>query len=567
MDIKEAFELDGFTVVAEHTINGYTGYVAESKTAINHLNGKPKKAYYIEGGPTEMGTQMGFLAADEVIQMVKEFPQAAIGGLLGTGLTPDERKLMTDIILFIIRGSIYMSKDDIPYEYIVEAQGIISGVKKANFSAGLTFEELWTLNVGIDIIIANLSDPIGFLEKIANTSMAKEKNFKPAKDALQYCHSCNAFSAFGGAVADGKSHFFGRDWMFNGADVLENCAALIICKPNDKRKPLVYAAAPGFVGAALAMNNDGIAMGVNMATAANGDRNKPGFNSILLVRHAIHMSESATDAVNLIQQVQRGAPYIYPISDGKNNKACVIEAGMKTGNLNPLSYPPDALKQYLPDQKFLDENSEKPTEGMVTRWNDYQQPQVFMEKFNKGLFEYYKKTYKPDVWGKSGFVFSKPYKDDDAFGFEYFTPQREENENFILATNLWLAPQMNLCYMSDFTRFLSEAFWPDPQWRYDLLNETILSNYGKMDWDSAWKTINMLSPVIGTEKGKGYYLIPDAQWKLPTVTYKDSEGNTKTTWRVDGMTNLCELSETKKVRSLYGTYADEFVEITLPNYL
>ncbi|MDH4262770.1 MAG: C45 family peptidase [Spirochaetia bacterium] len=568
MDIKEAFKIDGFNVIDSCKINAHTGYAAESISAVNHLNGKKKRAYYIEGSPDEMGYQMGFLGHAEIKQMVKEFPRETISGFLDPAMSPVLKDIIIDFLLFFIRESIYTFIDDIPFEYVQEAHGMVRGLHKADPTAvGIQFEDIWILNVGIDVLMANLSSPPKFLQAIADSPEVKKQKYKPKIEDFKIPHFCNAYSAFGSAVEKPDTHFFGRDWMFNGGNTLENCAALIITKPTGGRKPLVYAGAPGFIGAALAMNMDGVAMGVDLVSAANANPSRPGFNSILLVRHCIHRCDSAETVSQTVIKAKRGAPYIYPVSDGKSNKACIIEAGMKTANLDPLSYASDDVKAYLPNKAFLNANAEAPQEGLFVRWNTYQQPAIFMKNYNKGLFEHFGKKYSPDVWGADGLVFKEPFADPNAFGFYFFSPLRQDKADYILTTNSWVHPPMNICSMGEFTNTFSKLYWSDPQWRYDMLNEVIRGFYGKFNWETAWRTINYQSPSTGEGDGKKYYVIEGSPWKLPIVKYTDKDGKPQSTWRVDGMTNLCELRTAKKMRSLYGTYADDYVEITLPNYV
>jgi len=570
MDIKKAFEKDGFKVTGSVTTKGCTGYVAESKKAVNYLDGKMKKAYYLEGGAREIGYQMGYLASNEVLDMVKNFPYEVITGFFAPQMSAKIKKLLYDILMFIIRNSIYGFIGKIPIVYVQEAWGILEGVKAANKSAEakkLTFEDIWVMNVGIDVLVSEMSNPSKLLQEIADSVLAKKEKYKPKETDLRYPHFCNAYSAFAGAVKNKNHHFFGRDWMFNGGEVLENNAALIIVKPNDKRNSLVYGAAPGLIGAAVAMNSDGVAMGVDLVPAANATPQSPGFNSILLVRDSIHRSSSAAEVVENVIKADRGAPYIYPVADGKSNRACVIEAGMKVENLDPLSYIPENLKNLYPTKKFLDTHAEKPVQGLVARWNDYKQPQDFIKKYNPGIFKNFGKTFDIDKFGEKELLYQTPYDDPNGFGFYYFAPERVEKNDYIVVSNAYITPPMNLCMMTLFSNLAHETFWTDPQWRYDYLNKVILERHGSIDWESAWQIINFQSPVMGIGEGKKYYTIPKAPWKLPKVTYKDRSGKVQKTWKVDGITSLLELRSEKKIRSLYGTYADDFVEITLPNYL
>lgn len=582
MTIKEAFAEDGFTIVGSHQSQGtnHTGYVAENTTAINNNNGKPKRAYYLEGSAYEMGYQMGVLGNEDIRRMVTEFPHAAISQFLSGVPEKWEVDLIVIVVYTIMLTKLKDFDGYIPDTYVDEAKGIVDGVRSVHpLALSVTFDSVWVLNVGFDILVAFMSDPMKLIEEIIEHPLAKGKGLKPTKEYFRMPHFCNAYSAFDKKK---KFHYFGRDWMFNAGNVMADCACLIIANPSDGRKPLVYAAAPSLVGAALAMNNDGVAMGVDMVSAANSDFANPGFNSILLVRDTIHQSASGTAAVDNITSAKRGATFIYPLSDGTNDESYVVEAGLNTSTLDPYSYVEDSLKSLLPDASTLAANSEPPVQGLYSRNQAYAQGMFFIDKYNKSLFEKYGKTYPEGVWQETGFIFDKPYNDPNAFGLFYFAPLRQntgttdtaDSWSFQLVTNAWLNPSMNLCSMSFWPNLLAEPYYSDFQWRYDLLN-TALRDYKKtitdLTMDNAWDLINFISPVIGYDDGKGhngkdYYTKFGAPWDLPTVTYKDSSGKEQTTWRVDGMTNVCDL-KALKLRSLYGTYADNYVEITLSNYI
>src|SRR4030042_2684625 len=73
--LKEAFAGDGFAVNDQTGIvvhNGKVGMLATNLTAFNYDTRQPKKAYYVEGGPYELGYLMGRLAEPEVAPMATE---------------------------------------------------------------------------------------------------------------------------------------------------------------------------------------------------------------------------------------------------------------------------------------------------------------------------------------------------------------------------------------------------------------------------------------------------------------------------------------------------------------
>ena len=641
MTVKEAFKNDGFDITGQYSIKStkpgevVTGYVGTNKNIINYNNGKYKKAYYIEGEAYDLGYLMGYLAPEEITDMVNNFAGAVFSSLIYADAGPKEKWLLTTIITLFVKyrlPTIIGAKNqkdhlppkedihnDIPGVYHEEIKGMIAGLTKVQPTSKVTEDDLWVINVGFDVAISYFSNPDKLVEEIAKLIQDAEllkglldlhkhsllkavsiegfaaelkhfdllKDLKPKAEHFVYPHWCNAFSAFGNAVdpKDNNKHFFGRDWMMDGADVLANTAAFIIVNPSDGRQPLVYAACPGMMGAVAAMNTRGVAMGVDMVTAGNSNHNRPGFNSILLVRDSVHENCSAEDLASYVtNDVQRGTTYIYPVSDGSNNKACVIEAGFTPdadNEFDPMDYPSLAVKVKLGIDKLIAKiegqwekltKDQKPTKGLFVRWNDYKQPTEFMDTFNKDLFEMFDSKYPEGVWGETGYVFEQPFQDKNAFGYYFFNPQRDKQDDLILVTNAWLNPLMRLCTMGPLNNDLSKPYWTDIQWRYDVLNEALMANYGSLTMETAWSCINFLSPVKGSKKGIEYFKMkgkPKADFPEYEQSFQiiDVNGQEQTTWRVNGMICLFECREDLVARSLTGTYADDYVEINLLNYV
>lgn len=177
--IKQAFAADDFKVVNEYALNGKKGYCAEHLTAKNMVNGKKKRAYYVEGNSYEMGYLLGYLAREEVEIMGTTFIENIIFEFLKNN--PHEfwpLKIIKHLIKkyiqknfshWIYELSIEIFKD-IPYQYKQEIHGLADGYRDACKTAGhqplIDFDDLWTLNVGVDCLLAFIYAPDIFIERL-----------------------------------------------------------------------------------------------------------------------------------------------------------------------------------------------------------------------------------------------------------------------------------------------------------------------------------------------------------------------------------------------------------------
>ncbi len=575
-DIFQAFAADNFQVTREYILpNGKRGYCAEHLTAKNVVTGQKKRAYYVEGSSYDMGYLMGYLAPDDVEKMGTDFIQNIIFAFFKDN--PDEcfiirffKWIFKLIIQKYISSWIYdLSVEifkDIPYQYKQEIQGIADGYSDACNDAGrnpkVDYNDLWVLNVGVDCLLAFIYAPNAFIERLPKFIP------KPSANMFQIPVACNAFAVFGNAVMAAqngiKPHYFGRDFMFPTADVFQDTACHIIYNPDpqDGRIPLVSMAAPGFAGSIMAMNKEGIAMGVDMSPAANCDHRRAGFNSLLLVRDSIHRGASAQLALDNIINAQRGVSWDYMIADGTNNQAVAVETGTSVSNLDFVSYPPDELQGLglLPGDQFLIANETQNLQnGLMVRWHDYQYPDAFLQ-FNEALFASYDKIYEPSRFGEHGYISQRingQTENNCPYSF-YFAPQRENKDDVLIMTNHFIVPSIRLCSMNPWTVEVAKDQFDDIQWRYDQLNDLILNTYNNIDWDQAWRVINFLAP-------DGCY-VTDYYQHNPDYTYMDLQGQQCQTKQIQGSVSLCDLTA-KVVLSRYGYYADEPVMTTLLNYV
>jgi hypothetical protein len=182
----------------------------------------------------------------------------------------------------------------------------------------------------------------------------------------------------------------------------------------------------------------------------------------------------------------------------------------------------------------------------------------FLKTLEKQLEELFKTIpFYPDRFKERGYI-NITWKDKLCPGPFYFAPQRESLNNVAVVSNHCITPEMRLTAMNEWVAFVAGSELNDIQWRYDELNDEILQaiansngpgNPQPITPDKAWRIINFLSP----EPGYNFN------------TYRNPEGASWKTKQVHGSVSLFELKE-RKIKSLFGYYGDEPVEITLPNY-
>ncbi|NIM15400.1 MAG: hypothetical protein GTO45_25765, partial [Candidatus Aminicenantes bacterium] len=398
-------------------------------------------------------------------------------------------------------------------------------------------DSLWGLNFGIDFLLAHIYTGALFVDE----------NIPPF--LLKAPIMCNAYSLFG-EIANGK-HYFGRDFMFPTAGVYQDTACLVIYNqtelPGKKWLPIVSQTAPGMVGSVAAMNSEGVAIGVDMSPTKLCNPARPGLNSLALNRDCMIHCDTIDKVVSHVEALPRGVSWLYPVSDGKSDKSCIIEAGANIGDA-PFPYFDFLSDYYKENLKELNEDyitrmrekyrTPAPQAGMMVRWPDYKYPKDYITDFNKKMWKLYnddfrkrmkkfgsdiitglissilnplnpikaleglekaiadllkKIKYNPDVFGEKGYI-DKTWKDHNCPGPFYFAPQREDHDNVVLVSNHCITPEMRLTAMNEWVAFVAAGSINDIQWRYDELNCEILDAIGfakeskrPINKDRAWR--------------------------------------------------------------------------------
>jgi predicted choloylglycine hydrolase len=546
--LTKAFNADGYNVIKILNNFNRIGIMAEHKTATNYDTGKKKKAYYFEGSSYEMGYLLGILAESEISAMASDFTNNLISGFIADSIK-EKRGIIQELLISILNR---LSKDEflrLPLEIKEEMQGICDGCKKRNPRSKVDMKHLFVLNAGIDVLCSVIYTG-GFL-------LRGRPDLKPTDFNIPLM--CNAFAIFGSAT--GNEYYFGRDFMFFTASVFQDTAAHIIYNPADspggKCLPFVSVTAPGMVGSISGMNTNGVGIGVDMSPAANCDPKNVGINSILLTRLCTQFAQNANHAVEIMKRAQRGVSWNYIVADGKNDKACIVEAGSSNTDPDFLAYVSDDFRELLPDNDFISTHkSAEYLDGLMVRWSDYEYPEKYL-KFNNSLWQYYnkKKSVQKEIYADAfegkGYI-NKTLVETRCPSTYYFAPQREALRNMIITTNHYIIPEMRLFAMYPWTSSVVGNKINDIQWRYDELNNQLLSTIQQersIDYLAARKLIDYLAP---------YGKYPSYYAGNPT------SGDGKEI-RIEGCTSIFDLKKLS-VESHYGYYCDEWVKISLPHY-
>jgi hypothetical protein len=237
---------------------------------------------------------------------------------------------------------------------------------------------------------------------------------------------------------------------------------------------------------------------------------------------------------------QRGASWMYPVGDGPNNRAAVVESGRTVQTLDFLSFPPPEMKPLLPSGPF-----QPAQRGLMVRWNDWQYPGQYMQ-FNRALFQKMGYEWDEAAFGERGYLnpswHGRARHGGPVDQVYFFAPQREAKNDLMVVTNHFVIPEMRLCAMYEWTNAVARMKMCDILWRYDELNRQCLEAYGSIDESTARRLIDFLAP---------------------TGPFKDYYGANPV---IEGSVSLCNLTD-RVIDSHFGYQPDPWVRLTLPRYV
>ena len=547
--LSAAFAADGFRVIKRaHTQTGGIGLMARHLTAANYDTGEKKAAYYLEGTPYERGYLLGLLAEPAVADMAISFADNIVFDQMRLDFL-NRFTWLQKLLVGLVDELTQSAWQSLPAHVHDETGGLLDGCRKSNPKTKVTKSRLIVLNAGIDTMLALLYTG-GILREQVPLLKAEDIRIKMM---------CNAFSAFGSAAGGG--HYFARDFMFASGAVLQNNVAHIIHQPlgrSSERGLLhVCVTAPGIIGCFSAMNEQGVAGGINMSPAANCDPQRPGLNSLLLLRDCVMRGSSAREAAAVIKTARRGVSWNYVLSDGGEDTACTVEAGASWPFTDYMNMPPPALRPLLPDADFFVRYPSAPiVDGAAVRWYGDPLPQEYLA-FNRSLWQAWNTanappiTLYPDALLPEGFINRTP-EEKNCPSTQYFAPL-SALPGVHMTGNHFLLPQTRMCAMDSWVARVTLGHANDIQWRYDALRYQIsetLKKDGSINFASARRLADFLAP---------YGAYPAYYRNKP----KSRDGRAL---RIEGCVSVFDLKACA-AESHYGYFADEWVRTTLPNYL
>lgn len=588
-----AFEADGFRVVGESTVGqgeARLGLAAEHRDATN-ASGEPKRAYYVEGTPWEMGFLMGRLAEPVIQRMSEDYMENYIREMIPWARRRKTRAEDWPIYEWLVRRVNDLVPADISSTEalaprIDEIRGMVAGCREAFPETEITETRLWALNAGVDFLF-------GLIYEFKLLRLL----FGSRADALRLPTACNALAVLNEAAEDGP--LFGRDFMFPACGVFQEAACLTIYNPLPSSKdgplPLVSVTAPGIVGSISAMNARGVAGGVNVVHGGHNEPSHLGINSLLFVRHVIEHGTTLDVAVDRALDAPRGISWLYPLAadgNGQRDRACVIEAsatprderGRPVRDLDVTSFPRRRLRREgrVPSAAFLAAHpSPGPfRNGAMVRWDDAPEPEPYTSTFNEKLWG---RTWWSrwllwprvhDEFGPGGRINRQPWH-RFCPSSAYFAPLRTEPGRLLLATNHYITPEMRLTSMDDRILILDgiSHYANDSQWRYDLLNARVRRARGLAERDAgeegpprsigretAREIINTFEPAC-TETGRCPYLVQRACYhfrKFRSPECRRRRGPIP----IEGAMALFDLRR-RSIEAYFGYYGDDWIGLHL----
>jgi hypothetical protein len=286
-----------------------------------------KYLLHVEGTPYEMGYQHGYLLAEGVYKMVKEYPKVL---LRGYGIPEEAVPLLLSI------GNLVCAANErfVPLEYILEMRGIADGARARGYQ--VSYEEVRLINMAFDAILS-IAYPI-------------VTPLLPLQDmGVNLPIACNAFVAFGEATKPiGGKVLMGRDFMFT-EEVFGDYALLIEQFPK-RGHPFISVTAPSFVGVTSAMNLEGVSIGMDMIPGMDTRPIMSGMGCLLIARKVIQYASDLPEAINIIKNAVRGVPWAYPIGSPQGGAVVESSADFFAVRYTDYRYPKKFRGSCLPDQ-------------------------------------------------------------------------------------------------------------------------------------------------------------------------------------------------------------------------
>jgi hypothetical protein len=288
-----------------------------------------KQKIHLEGDPYQMGYQHGYLIAEKVRdQTTDAFFKEVIKGMINNDIF---NTIMDDDTLWnLVLGTIiaYAETNGVyaTQEMRDEMQGIADGANARLTQLGVdpgnvTYGRVLLINTAFDVILGVVYP---YVTQDLMTNEQREAFW--ASDPMEDMHMCDGFVALDSATQT-SSTIMTRSFMIPSA--VTNKSVIMEYEPYDGNR-FVAVNMPGWVGTAVAMNEYGVAIGVDMVPCLMTSPVTVGMGCLLTCRYAMQFENNTSGACRAVKEsVARGVPWIYIIGD--KTSGAVAEAAATTG--------------------------------------------------------------------------------------------------------------------------------------------------------------------------------------------------------------------------------------------
>ena len=293
--------------------NGFSGILGVHKAGFLSENRQTRKRLlYLEGTHYEIGYQVGYLCPEDVKFMVHDYCNEILFEMLDLPFGSKDIGPLWGSIRAWLKDLVIASENAIPSSLLEEMHGIADGYTEAPSEGRLPWDiaveyaDVLLLNQGMDALSSLTYHTLG-------------------KGTL----ACNQFACWGDRTDDGRL-LHGRDFQFYTAGVYQDVSLVAVYRPlNADRTPSGYpfiaVTAPGFVGQATALNSQGISIGIDVVHSWAARQGDPGLGGLMLIRAVMETAATLEEAIKMVQDADRGCPWLYLVADGKTRSAAVLE--------------------------------------------------------------------------------------------------------------------------------------------------------------------------------------------------------------------------------------------------
>lgn len=362
-DIEEgSYTLQGSDYVPPYAVN--SAYEGSLRIAAGTDQGQRKFILHLEGNHYEMGFQHGYLLApiiektvdESLAEMLKFFFQDF----------PDEtRNLLINIASGIFTQSIGLFKDGIPTRYQNEIWGIVHGVAKRGYindtdwAKQRLFNKIVALNIGPDLALAVFN-----WAAFGNSSSGYTVGANYL-DGQNLPHMCDGFVVKGQGAAQQDKVIMGRNFMYTDKPWWKY-GIIIEYYPHNVRENgqdlheinHVGVGMAGLIGIVSGMNAKGIGVGANLVSSSDSAKidtimdlilnsGKFGMGAGITARKALAENAELDMAIEMVEDAQVGAPWLFTIADGKGSNKGAAAVGKGASGKTTIRYMKDDTPPYL----------------------------------------------------------------------------------------------------------------------------------------------------------------------------------------------------------------------------